>query len=535
MSFVFIQPGEFKTSASAGRPSKTVKITRPYYIGKYEVTRREWNLMEIGKYAEQDHTPARSITALARKSFITMANQTLDPEVRNEVRFADPNQSQWEYACRAGTTTDFSFGDMPPGKIGDYAWYGSNSQRNYKKVGQKKPNKWQLYDMHGSMWEWVEPWEGDYPDPAEAQAKVDEKLRVLRGGSLFDNPRAMASSYARIEKAMPANARDALMGLRLVLRLGPEAASPAANRQDHEFTDVQLTALNRQQEQAYAHSHKTDTEARKLASKYDYKGAMKLYDGLAADPRFKNMQNTIANQRQMVRDASEAFSSAMSAISRDAFGGTRIRFGDKIYKIKDSKPGQLTLENDGKETVLAIKDIAGSDLFRLAVLDQKQLGMEGHINLFRFASMARDTKSLIPKATAMLNKFGGGDINAHLITWLKPTLFVMTKPTGATIRIRSRNPNPYNKPVDSTPFFSFAIRDAKLNTTYVLEISKEGYETVEHTVKVTKPGPTAVSLVLKASPKKENPDKLDDPKLEALRQELRQIEMESVKRHEGLK
>jgi formylglycine-generating enzyme required for sulfatase activity len=101
-----------------------------------------------------------------------------------------PNEAEWEYACRAGTTTRFSFGDSDP-SLDDYAWYRSNAhevgQKYAHQVGLKKPNPWGLYDLHGNVWEWC----SDFYDKAyySNSPRVDPKgppagsARSLRGGS----------------------------------------------------------------------------------------------------------------------------------------------------------------------------------------------------------------------------------------------------------------------------------------------------------------------------------------------------------------
>jgi formylglycine-generating enzyme required for sulfatase activity len=97
-----------------------------------------------------------------------------------------PTEAEWEYAGRAKRDTVFSFGD-DASKLTEYAWYRKNSEKKNHPVGQKKPNAWGLYDMHGNVWEWVED---DYHDnyegaPNDGRAWIDESRganRVIRGG-----------------------------------------------------------------------------------------------------------------------------------------------------------------------------------------------------------------------------------------------------------------------------------------------------------------------------------------------------------------
>ena len=95
-----------------------------------------------------------------------------------------PTEAEWEYACRAGSKTRFPFGDSESA-LGDYAWCGSNSGGKTNPVGQKKPNAWGLYDMHGNVWDWCADWYGDYPKGAatDPQGPAAGRDRFLRGGS----------------------------------------------------------------------------------------------------------------------------------------------------------------------------------------------------------------------------------------------------------------------------------------------------------------------------------------------------------------
>jgi formylglycine-generating enzyme required for sulfatase activity len=133
---------------------------------------------------------------------------------RGEGMYRLPTEAEWEYACRAGSTTAFSFGD-DASRLGEHAWWGENSGYTTHLAGQKKPNAWGVYDMHGNVWDWCQDWMGDYPsgavvDPIGARSSQD---RVLRGGS-WHSPAVYCRSANR--RTYSPESRNISLGFRLV-------------------------------------------------------------------------------------------------------------------------------------------------------------------------------------------------------------------------------------------------------------------------------------------------------------------------------
>jgi len=173
-------------------PRHRVTISKPFYIQTTEVTQGQWKAIMGNNpaYFKGDNRPVERVSWNDAKEFIGKLNRKEGTD-----KYRLPTEAQWEYACRAGSTTSYSFGDSDS-QLSSYAWYSSNSSSQTHPVGGKRPNAWGLYDMHGNVWEWCEDWFGKYPsgqvtDPKGAPSGSD---RVLRGGSWDDGARSVRSA-----------------------------------------------------------------------------------------------------------------------------------------------------------------------------------------------------------------------------------------------------------------------------------------------------------------------------------------------------
>ena len=146
--FCPIHAGTFKME------SNEVKMDQDFYLGKYPVTQQQWEA-EMGNNPSNfkgGSLPVETVSWDDAQIFIQKLNQLSGKKL-----YRLPTEAEWEYACRAGTTSEYYFGD-DASQLGEYAWFGGNSGQTTHPVGQKKPNEWGLYDMAGNVWEWTDSW-----------------------------------------------------------------------------------------------------------------------------------------------------------------------------------------------------------------------------------------------------------------------------------------------------------------------------------------------------------------------------------------
>jgi len=212
MKLVPIPAGEFqmgspdsdKAALANEKPQHLVKITKPFYLSVYEVTQQQYEKVmgdrpwQGKKFVKEG--PDYAATHVNWDDAVEFCRKLSEQE---GVEYRLPTEAQWEYACRAGTTTVYSFGD-DASKFGQYAWYDKNTsvvgEKYAHRVGQKLPNPWGLYDMHGNLREWVQDWyDSEYYQSGEAtdpKGPQEPRLnRVFRGGNWSGAAGSARSAY----------------------------------------------------------------------------------------------------------------------------------------------------------------------------------------------------------------------------------------------------------------------------------------------------------------------------------------------------
>ena len=162
-------------------PKHLVKV-KPFYLGRYPVTQAQWvRVMKLNKASFKGgwDFPMETVNWFEAREFVKRLNEMVDTDAHRL-----PTEAEWEFACRAGSTADFCF-DGRSSRLEHYGWYGRNAGFRPRAVGQKRPNKFGLYDMHGLVWEWTSTEEKSYPyrDDDGRESPDSPNPRVVRGGS----------------------------------------------------------------------------------------------------------------------------------------------------------------------------------------------------------------------------------------------------------------------------------------------------------------------------------------------------------------
>jgi formylglycine-generating enzyme required for sulfatase activity len=203
LEFVLVPAGEFEMGSPATEkdraadegPVHRVRISKSFYMGKYEVTQNLYSAVMGSNPSmfKKGERPVERVTWEEAKAFCEKLSEKYGGSYRL------PTEAEWEFACRAGTQTRFYFGDDSDySQLEQYAWCSKNSGSTTQPVGSKKPNPFGLYDMHGNVWEWCSDWytEDYYSQSPEVdpQGTLIGSKRVLRGGGWLLSGRCSRSA-----------------------------------------------------------------------------------------------------------------------------------------------------------------------------------------------------------------------------------------------------------------------------------------------------------------------------------------------------
>ncbi len=242
MKFKLIPAGTF--TMGEGDQAHEVTLTKPFWMGVHEVTQAQYEqVMGVNpsKYKGSDN-PVETVSWENAVEFCRKLSELpAEKEAGNVYRL--PTEAEWEYACRAGTTTNYSFGD-DESDLSGYGWYdqAANGDKHHP-VGSKQPNAWGLYDMHGNVWEWCQDWKEDYPEgavtdpsgPTLTMMQVSPSgpwYRVIRGGSWVST-----AEYCRSATRFGGNLSYSVNGLGFRVSLSPSGKPVAMNVEDMELPE----------------------------------------------------------------------------------------------------------------------------------------------------------------------------------------------------------------------------------------------------------------------------------------------------------
>jgi formylglycine-generating enzyme required for sulfatase activity len=230
MKLVLIPKGTFMMGSPESEQGRNenenqheVTISKDYYLGVYEVTQAQYEKV-IGKNPslyqgaivgnENADLPVENVSWHDAVEFCKKLSDLPEEKKAGRV-YRLPTEAQWEYACRAGSKTAYSFDDEE-GLLPEYGWFSSNSSDRTHTVGLLDPNAWGLYDMHGNVWEWCSDRHGEYPKSAVSDPSGPKvgSIRVIRGGCWINGAANCRSAF---RGRITSDVRDFHLGFRLAL------------------------------------------------------------------------------------------------------------------------------------------------------------------------------------------------------------------------------------------------------------------------------------------------------------------------------
>ena len=201
MEMIWVEPGTFTMGQAGYENNHQVTLSHGYYLGKFEVTQAQYRTVMKNnsqglspvpsRWGNHDNRPVENVSREDIEVFLFRLNQMEQNANRlpSGWKYALPTEAQWEYACRAGTTTLYSWGNDINSSHANYNWDGNNTSGNDPNetvdVGQDAANLWGFFDMHGNVWEWVYDWQASYSDVLQTDplGPASGSSRVARGGS----------------------------------------------------------------------------------------------------------------------------------------------------------------------------------------------------------------------------------------------------------------------------------------------------------------------------------------------------------------
>jgi formylglycine-generating enzyme required for sulfatase activity len=229
LAMIWIAPGSFDMGSPEDELGRTpeeekqfsVTLTQGFWLGTFPVTQAQWEaVMDNNPSYFSDSGSDRPVENLAWQdamSFCQKLSKKYRSQLPNGYEFRLPTETEWEYACRAGTQTMYNVGNSLA-ELSMAAWHRSNSDNGTHVVGEKAPNQWGLYDMHGNVMEWCLDSASDYPSSPAVDwvGTGDPRVRNLRGASWNSPPEEGVFRSAQRICAV-SSIKNAWTGMRLCL------------------------------------------------------------------------------------------------------------------------------------------------------------------------------------------------------------------------------------------------------------------------------------------------------------------------------